>query len=132
MDIKTNAKIEDMPVLMKAKEVAQFWRVDPKTVYDMIKSGQLPVVKVGRLFRVHRKYCFEIPQVVENIKCVICNITMPIGSERFTSLKQPGVLCLECCIENDCETAAPGEFGIRGPQDPGLSDHVVPRKEDER
>jgi excisionase family DNA binding protein len=34
------------------KEVADLLRVSPMTVYRLIKSGELPAVRVGKAFRV--------------------------------------------------------------------------------
>ena len=63
MKIKPNAKIEDLPVMLKVNEIAQFWRCSPKTVYDLINTGILPAVALGRLYRVNRKYAFDPPKV---------------------------------------------------------------------
>ena len=38
MKIELNAKLEELPVMMTVREVAQFWRCSPKTVYDLVKD----------------------------------------------------------------------------------------------
>jgi excisionase family DNA binding protein len=40
---------------MTAREVADFLRVNLKTVYDARKRGELPGTRIGRLFRFHRE-----------------------------------------------------------------------------
>jgi excisionase family DNA binding protein len=37
------------------KEYAEIFNVKPGTVYDEITAGKLPVVKVGRLYRISRR-----------------------------------------------------------------------------
>lgn len=45
---------EDLPIWLTVDEVAAFWRVNRKTVYDMIKRGELRARKVGRVNRINR------------------------------------------------------------------------------
>lgn len=48
-------EVADLPVMMKVEEVAAFLRVDRATVYALIHEERLPVVRMGRVFRVSRK-----------------------------------------------------------------------------
>ena len=48
-------EVADLPVMMKVEEVAAFLRVDRATVYALIHEERLPVVRLGRVFRVSRK-----------------------------------------------------------------------------
>lgn len=41
-----------LPDVMKVPQVAAYLRCDPATVYALIHRGDLPVVRVGRTFRV--------------------------------------------------------------------------------
>ena len=41
--------------LMTVKEVADYLRVKPSTVYDWAKQGKIPAVKIGRLWRFGRE-----------------------------------------------------------------------------
>ncbi len=44
------------PELMTPREVATMLRVDRRTVYTWIRSGGLPSMKVGKLWRIPREY----------------------------------------------------------------------------
>lgn len=37
---------------MKVSEVAERWRVSKMTIYRLIEDGTLPVIRVGRSFRI--------------------------------------------------------------------------------
>ena len=52
--ITPETPIEELPMFMTVKEVAAYWRVNPKTVYDMINRGELPVTKIGTVNRINR------------------------------------------------------------------------------
>jgi excisionase family DNA binding protein len=49
MDEATN-----LPEVMTAPEVAGFLRVNTKTVYGLIRRGELHAFRVGRVMRCHR------------------------------------------------------------------------------
>ena len=36
------------------QQIADFLQIDPQTVWRMIKRGDLPAVKIGRIYRVTR------------------------------------------------------------------------------
>lgn len=38
--------------LLKVRQVADYLAVSPMTVYRMIRSGELPAMKVGRQYRI--------------------------------------------------------------------------------
>jgi len=46
--------LHDLPMILRVSEVAEVLRVDPDTVYSMIRRGELPVIRVGRAFRFSR------------------------------------------------------------------------------
>lgn len=48
-DAKITATLEE---LFTVSDVAQALKVEPKTVYNMIKSGHLRAGKVGRVWRI--------------------------------------------------------------------------------
>jgi len=52
--ITPETPLEELPMFMEVKEVAAYWRVNPKTVYDMIRRGELRVRKIGRVNRINR------------------------------------------------------------------------------
>ncbi len=46
----------DIPTVLTVEEVAELLRVDRKTVYELIRRGELPGVRrIGRTIRVHRE-----------------------------------------------------------------------------
>lgn len=47
--------LHDLPMILRVSEVAEVLRVDPDTVYSMIRRGELPVIRVGRAFRFSRE-----------------------------------------------------------------------------
>ncbi len=46
--------LRDLPMILRVSEVAEVLRVDPDTVYSMVHRGELPVIRVGRVFRFSR------------------------------------------------------------------------------
>jgi excisionase family DNA binding protein len=45
---------DDLPTVMSADEVAALLRVDRKTVYDAVKDGTLPALRLGCVIRFSR------------------------------------------------------------------------------
>ncbi|MTV25164.1 helix-turn-helix domain-containing protein [Nitriliruptoraceae bacterium ZYF776] len=45
---------DELPMVLRVSEVAELLRVDPDTVYSMVRRGELPVIRVGRVFRFSR------------------------------------------------------------------------------
>jgi len=43
-----------MPDLLTAREVAAYLRLNPATVYRLAQAGEIPAVKVGRVWRFSR------------------------------------------------------------------------------
>ena len=54
--------VHDLPMVLRVSEVAEVLRVDPDTVYSMGHRGELPVIRVGRVFRFSRD---QLMQFVE-------------------------------------------------------------------
>lgn len=44
----------EYPEIMNVEEVADFFRVSNQTIYNMLRAGKLPAVKVGREWRFSR------------------------------------------------------------------------------
>ncbi len=40
--------------MLTVHEVAQLLRVEPRTVRDWIRTGQLPAIRIGRMLRIRR------------------------------------------------------------------------------
>lgn len=47
-------KKDEYPEIMNVEEVADFFRVSNQTIYNMLRAGKLPAVKVGREWRFPR------------------------------------------------------------------------------
>ncbi|MYD69365.1 MAG: helix-turn-helix domain-containing protein [Acidobacteria bacterium] len=45
----------DLAAILTVSEVAEFLRVPRKTVYQLVRSGELPAFKAGRHWRVTRE-----------------------------------------------------------------------------
>ncbi len=54
MTIDRRTAIDDLPQLLRVSEVASFLDVSQGLVYELIRSGELPAVWLGRLVRVDR------------------------------------------------------------------------------
>lgn len=61
--------------LYKVKEVADLWQIRPVGVYRLIKSGELEVIKIGRLYRISSS---AMEKFVEENLCV----TVPMDNTK--------------------------------------------------
>lgn len=52
--IEGAVKQDEYPEIMNVEEVADFFRVSNQTIYNMLRAGKLPAVKVGREWRFPR------------------------------------------------------------------------------
>lgn len=52
--IEGAVKQNEYPEIMNVEEVADFFRVSNQTIYNMLRAGKLPAVKVGREWRFPR------------------------------------------------------------------------------
>ena len=52
--------IKDIPFLLTPAEVAEVLRINLCTVYDWIKSGVLPAVKIGQIRRIPRPFIEQL------------------------------------------------------------------------
>lgn len=46
---------EGMKDIMTPEEVAKYLRVNPRTVYRGLNQGQIPGIKIGRLWRIRKE-----------------------------------------------------------------------------
>jgi excisionase family DNA binding protein/YgiT-type zinc finger domain-containing protein len=53
-------KNDEYPEIMNVEEVADFFRVSNQTIYNMLRAGKLPAVKVGREWRFPRDKIKEL------------------------------------------------------------------------
>ena len=59
-------KIGDYPDLLDVTEASQLLGVSTKTVYNLLKSGQIKKKKVGRAYRIPRVYITEFLGINQN------------------------------------------------------------------
>jgi excisionase family DNA binding protein len=52
--ITRQTPLADLPELLRAEEAAAWFGVSTWTVYEMVKRGELPTVRLGRLLRIKR------------------------------------------------------------------------------
>jgi len=45
----------DEDITLTPEEVARYLRVNPRTVYRGLKQGQIPGIKIGRLWRIRKE-----------------------------------------------------------------------------
>ncbi|GGI02819.1 helix-turn-helix domain-containing protein [Egicoccus halophilus] len=48
------SSLDSLPDVLRVDEVAAFLRCDRSTVYELVHRGELPVIRLGRAFRVSR------------------------------------------------------------------------------
>jgi excisionase family DNA binding protein len=46
--------LEELPELLRVEEVASYWDVSRGIVYELVRRGELPSLRLGRLVRVPR------------------------------------------------------------------------------
>jgi len=73
-------KQDDYPEIMNVEEVADFFRVSNQTIYNMLRAGKLPAVKVGREWRFSR----------EKIKAMV-NQTEPVEQPAEIAARDGGL-----------------------------------------
>ena len=50
---------DDLPQYLTVAEVASFFRISSKTVYEMVRKGQLKGRFMGRVIRVHKNQIIQ-------------------------------------------------------------------------
>lgn len=48
-------RIEDAPLVLKVKDLAPLLSVGRNTAYELVRSGKIHSVKVGRVYRIPRE-----------------------------------------------------------------------------
>lgn len=54
MAITRQTAVADLPELLRVEEVAQWLDIGRGTAYELVRTGALPCVRLGRLVRVPR------------------------------------------------------------------------------
>jgi excisionase family DNA binding protein len=50
---------DQLPFLMTVAEWRSYWRLSRSAAYGLVKSGAVPVVRIGRHIRIPRSACCE-------------------------------------------------------------------------
>jgi len=53
---------DSLPELVTPEEAARFLRVSQHGIYNLLRSGDLPSIRFGRLFRIRRSVLIGDPQ----------------------------------------------------------------------
>lgn len=51
--------LESYPDILTTEEVCEILRVKPLTVYEYIKSGRLPAIRIGKRYRIEKSKLIE-------------------------------------------------------------------------
>ena len=51
----TPSRIEDLPELLTVRETAHFTRIGIRQAYELVRSGELPSVRLGRSIRIPKR-----------------------------------------------------------------------------
>ncbi|MGO4181815.1 helix-turn-helix domain-containing protein [Paenibacillus sp. TAF43_2] len=49
------SKIEDLPDILEVDDIRSYLGISKTAAYNLVKSGEFHVVKVGRIFRIPKK-----------------------------------------------------------------------------
>ncbi len=52
----TKAKLKDYPDVLDVPQLAEFLGVSKKTIYSLLKDGEIVSVKIGRAYRIPKIY----------------------------------------------------------------------------
>ena len=70
--IEGAVKQNEYPEIMNVEEVADFFRVSNQTIYNMLRAGKLPAVKLGREWRFSREKILAIAFGQEKKEAAFC------------------------------------------------------------
>ena len=57
--LKTVPRLDDMPELLTPEEACKVLRVSRNSMYELLKTGAVPSLKYGRLFRIRKSVLLE-------------------------------------------------------------------------
>jgi excisionase family DNA binding protein len=50
-----NDRVREMEAFLTTEEVLSYLKITPRTIYRLIRSGELPAVRIGRQWRFRRE-----------------------------------------------------------------------------
>ena len=73
MNQSLHAELKNYPTAMNVPEVAEVLRLCTKSVYKLIKSGEIPVLMIGKSYRIAKKdvYIYLSRKQTLNPDCVV-------------------------------------------------------------
>lgn len=51
--------VDELPAVLTVEQYAAFWRIGRTTAYDLVRSGDLEAVRLGRTIRIPRRVVLE-------------------------------------------------------------------------
>jgi excisionase family DNA binding protein len=90
--------------LLNLEEVADVLGVNYQTAYNLIRSGDIPAIRVGRLFRVEKS---DLRAFIERSK-------KAVQYELATKMNPEGFICGACGRRSISNTGLPGTCEVCG------------------
>lgn len=59
MKTKKVARLEDLPELLTPEEACKVLRISRNSMYELLKTGAVPSLRYGRLFRIRKSVLLE-------------------------------------------------------------------------
>ena len=54
--MRRDIRLDDLPDVMQVEDVMTFLHIGRNTMYQLIKTGEFPALKIGRQYRIPKKY----------------------------------------------------------------------------
>lgn len=51
---KTSNKTKDLPLVLKVEELMSILSIGRNTAYELVRSGQISSIRIGRIYRIPR------------------------------------------------------------------------------
>jgi excisionase family DNA binding protein len=65
-DISTKAKLKDYPDVLDVPQLSEVLGVSKKTIYSLLKDGEITSVKIGRAYKIPKIYVFKYLKIAHN------------------------------------------------------------------
>lgn len=54
--MKKYMRLDDLPDIMQVEDVMAFLHIGRNTMYQLLKNGEFPSIKIGRQYRIPKQY----------------------------------------------------------------------------
>ncbi len=78
---------------LSIEDAAKLFDVDYKTVYKLVRSGEIPAARIGRVYRIKRA---DLDEFFERSKAAVLGIECASCGEFIHSVLGIGARCEEC------------------------------------